>query len=300
MIDRRISSAAATFAVLLLAVVGSASAFEITAGDIKFTIDSFDSGTVGYGNTNGIKCVNIAGCDAAASIPAPGSIGSVDPSADTMGIFSVALITNISTGQVLFTKGVNGFLTGIFGNLSDALVEVTGCGGIIGCSTSALSLGGTFKIWQNATDYNPALGPLVGAGKDLNADLYPGISGGSLYLSGVFSPGVLAGDLTHTYLSTFNNNTFAGAGQGFLDLTGGSAFNTFNTNAITDANGNQHDLFLDVTFNDVNGAASNLGWTVTNSGQVKGNAVVPEPGSLVLLALGGLVAGWASSRRKAM
>jgi hypothetical protein len=300
MLNRTIRLAVAAF-VGLLATAGSAGAFTITAGDIKFTIDSYDSGTVGYGNTDGTKCNTVATCDAVPGITkAPGSIGSVNPSADTMGIFSVAIISNISTGQVLFTKGVDGFLTGIFSNLSDARVDVTGCGGLNGCSTTALSLGGTFRVWKNAVDYNPALGPLVAPLKDLNNNQYPGINPGSLglYLSGVFAPGVLAGDLTHTYLSNFNNNTFAGNGQGFLDLTGGSAFDTFNTNALVDANGNLHDLFLTVTFDDVNGAASSLGWTVTNAGQVKAHAVVPEPSSLVLLIFGGFVAGWAFYRRK--
>ena len=300
MIDKTIRSAVAAL-VALLAMAGSASAFTITTGDIKFTIDSYDSGTVGYGNTDGTKCSTVAQCDAVPGITkAPGSIGSVNPSADTMGIFSVALIANISTGKVLFTKGVDGFLTGIFSNLSDARVDVTGCGTLNGCTTTALSLGGTFRVWKNAVDYNPALGPLVVPGvKDLNNNQYPGINPGSqgLYLSGVFSPGVLAGDFTHTYLSNFNNNTFAGNGQGFLDLTGGSAFNTFNTDSLMDANGNLHDLFLTVTFDDVNGSASKLGWTVTNAGQVKG-AAIPEPDSLVLLVLGGFVAGWAFYRRK--
>jgi len=300
MIDR-ITRSAVVALLVLLAMAGSASAFTITTGDIKFTIDSYDSGTVGYGNTDGQKCNSVATCDAVPGITkAPGSIGSVNPSADTMGIFSVALISNISTGQTLFTKGVDGFLTGIFGNLSDSLVSVSGCGGSPGCTTRSLSEGGTFRIWKNAVDYNPALGPLVVPGtKDLNNNQYPGINPGSLglYLSGVFSAGVVFGDFTHTYLSTFSNDSFAGNGSGFLDLTGGSAFNTFNTDALADANGNFHDLFLTVTFDDVNGAASQLGWTVTNAGQVKGNAI-PEPGSMTLLVLGGMLAGWAFRRRK--
>jgi hypothetical protein len=299
MLNRTIRSAVAAL-VALLAMAGSAGAFTITAGDIKFTIDSYDSGTVGYGNTDGTKCLTVAQCDAVPGIiKAPGSIGSVNPSSDTMGIFSIGLITNISTGQVLFTKGVDGFLTGIFGNLSDSRVDVFGCLSFNGCSTIALSEGGTFRIWKNLADPNPALGPLVAPLKDLNNNQYPGINPGSqgLYLSGVFSPGVLGGDFTHTYLSAFNNNTFGGNGQGFLDLTGGSAFNTFNTNSLSDANGVKHDLFLTVTFDDVNQAASSIGWTVTNAGQVKG-AAIPEPGSLALLVLGGFVAGWAFYRRK--
>src|ERR1700687_5848932 len=121
MISKSFWSAVAAL-LLSLWAAGSSSAFTITAGDIKFTIDSYDSGTTGYGNNDGTKCASVAACDAVPGITkAPGSIGSVTPSADTMGIFSVALISNISTGKVLFTKGVDGFLTGIFRHLSDAL-----------------------------------------------------------------------------------------------------------------------------------------------------------------------------------
>ena len=263
-----------------------ASAFAITAGDIKITIDNYDSGTVGYGNTAGVKCLTIAGCDAAAAMPAPGALGG---SFDTLGIISVAAITNISTGVTLYTRGAGGvFLTGIFSGLSDHAVEVT-CGFLTGCSTTALSSGGTFNIWSNAADYNPTLGP-TGPGVNLPASIYPGVSGGSLFLGGVFSPGVLAGDFTTTYFSNFNNNSFAGGGSGFLDVTAGSAFANFNTNSLMDANGNKHDLFASIIYDDVNLVASSLGWTVKSAGQISG-AAIPEPTSVALvgLALLGLV-----------
>lgn len=276
---------------LALAAV-SASAFTISAGDIKFTIDNYDTGTVGYGNSAGIKCTTVAGCNTAAAVPAAGAGAS---GYDTMGIFSVAAITSISTGQTLFTRGVDGFLTGIFSQLLDHTVEVQ-CG-ITGCNTTALSSGGLFSLWMNGSDYNPTLGP-IGAGVDLPSLIYPGISSGSLYLQGQFVTGVLAGDTTTTYLSNFNNTSFAGNGSGFLDITGGSAASQFNTNALIDANGVGRDLFATITFDDVNGQASSLGWTVKSSGQISGS-VVPEPGSLALVSLALLGAAGAAWRRKA-
>jgi hypothetical protein len=161
-------------------------------------------------------------------------------------------------------------------------------------------------MYFNTSDYDPSGGQtaiganFIGtAGNPLSLK-YPGITDGgaaSVFLSGVFSPGSTAGDLVSTYTSTFSETkSFAGQGQGFMDITGGSAQTQFDTSALTDLNGQQRDLFLDVTFNDVNGAASSIGWSVTSAGQLKGNAT-PEPGALALSALALFAAGLASRRR---
>ncbi len=293
MLKSKLATAAAALA-LSFGAIGSAQAVVIVAGDFKFTIDNYDSGTTGYG-AGAPVCNSVASCDAAASTLAPGSVGSVNTSADTMGIFSVALITKISDNSVFWQKGSGSYMTGVFGNLADHEVNA-GCIGS-SCVTSANSSGGTWALYLNNVDYDPTLGPLVGPGKDLNNLQYPGITGGSAWLSGVFATGSIAGDTTTTYTATYNTKTLAGGGQSYLDITGGTAMNQFNTDSLTDLNGVKRDLFMDITFNDANGVASSIGWTVTSAGQIKGNAV-PEPGTMALAGLALLGAGLASRRRK--
>jgi hypothetical protein len=100
--------AAAAVAALTLGTAGAAHAVALTSGNYKITFDNYDAGTL-YSPTPGIKCAgSTAACDAAAALPATGASGSVNTSADTMGILSVALIQNVTTGQVEFTKGIGG------------------------------------------------------------------------------------------------------------------------------------------------------------------------------------------------
>ncbi len=281
---------ALTAVALAAGAVGSANAFIISAGDLKITIDGYDIANVGYAAVPGLKCQNsTANCDAA-SLGAAG-MGSFD----TMGIVSVASITNMAGDVTYFSRINDGYLTGVFGGLLDRSVETT-CG-ILGCTTSILSEGGYFNLYKNTAQYDASLGP-TGAGVNLLAGIYPGITDGALYLSGVFVSGALFGDTDTTYINSYNNSTLAGGGQGFLNVTGGSAAGLFDTNSLTDLNGQQRDLFMDATYNDANGAASGLGWTVALTASIKG-AAVPEPGALALIALGMIGAGAATARRKA-
>lgn len=297
----RVAAAAA----LALGAAGSAhAALSISGGGVTFLIGNYDSATVGYDvapyapDGSGVLCgglsataANISSCDTAAGLGvAPGALGG---SADTMGIFTVLSIFNTTSGANIWTAGgANGYLTGVFGGLTDYRVRAE-CDGF-DCTLSSRSTGGFFKMWQNAVDYDPTIGP-VGLGVDLNTGTYPGITGATPFLEGVFTTGFL-GDTESTYRTSFDSSGFAGNGSGYLDITGGSGEDMFVKDVITAPDGSKVDLSLTVTFDDIDGSAAANGWTVSSSGQIKANAV-PEPGSLALLSLGLLAAGAATRRR---
>lgn len=311
MLKSKLASIAAA-AALSFGVMGSAhSAVVINAGNYKITLDNFDLGTKGYGTAAGVKCTTVDECDAAAANPAlSGS------SYDTMGIFNVARIED-KNGNTIFSPGnpIYGgkYLTGVFGGLTDSYAEVT-CSPVTGCSTTTLSTGGVWALYENNSEWDATQGSGVGVW-DPASLTYPGITGGTLWLEGVFGKGLIENQPDSTYYSNFGP-TLSGTGTAYLDITGGDAFDMFKpagyTPAFTDDNGGEHDMYLTTSFDDRSGSASNLCtvpatgtvpasgcWTVKSTTQITGViSEVPEPGTMALAGLALLGAGLASRRRK--
>jgi hypothetical protein len=282
--------------VLLGTQIGAANAISLQVGTSKLNFDNYDAGTLYLPddfNANQVICTSIGDCNTEADGPAPGAFG---PDEDTWGIFSISSISNTLTGQDTFNRGDNGeYLNGIFYGLSDAYVEYTASTGDI----TALAQGGKLDIYLNSQPWDPdPNGDANGPGARIGEDGYTGITdvGGSLWLSLEFKPDVtsnasLAGS---TYRSTFSLNSVAGSGQGYLDVTGGSAAALFTTGTIVDPTGEFHDALLDVTFNDQNGVASNIGWTVISTGAL--TTEVPEPATALLFGAGLGLIGWTRRR----
>jgi hypothetical protein len=114
MTNSKLTKVVAAMVVALGSAGAAQAAFLIQGGDFKMTIDAYDSATTAYT----ANCDTVAACDAV-STPALGSVGSVNPSSDTMGIFSISSITRLSDNSTYFSRGTDGYLTGIFSNLTD-------------------------------------------------------------------------------------------------------------------------------------------------------------------------------------
>ena len=269
-----------------LTLCGAALAVPLTfsAGNLKFTVNNYDSANVGYGNVNGLICNSVSSCSAAAALPAANGYGD-----SSWGIFSVQSITNLGNNQVIWQSGSGQYLTGMFGGLQDYLA--VGSENIFSqFSTEVLDQGGWLNMYLNTSDYNAALGP----GGRTSATTYTGITSGLNVLSAYFGQGVLlAPENGATYYSSYENGTIFGQGAGYLNVDGGAWQSQFETGSFLDPNGGVHDLSLTTTFNpDAFSTAD--GWTVSSVTQVE--AQVPEPGSLAMIGLG--LAAFAGLRRR--
>jgi hypothetical protein len=257
-----------------------AHALVLQAGDVKFTFDTYATGTYNYSTvSNGIICNTVDACNAlVGQTSAPNSYG-----ADVWGIFSIAAISNISTGETFWTRGMNGqYLTGLFGGMQDTAIEISGSSISGEKTTDSYTTGGWMNMYYNDVDYDPTIST---AGRTGEFD-FTGITGGTLALSAEFAGSAAAG-LPYSYVASTKTQSMSGTGKGFMDVTGGSMYEELNTGSVFDTQGAARDLYFDVVYNDANGVASDIGWRVAGAGTVRGAAqAVSEPSTLAMMGLG--------------
>jgi hypothetical protein len=320
MFNKKLIAAAVAMAAGM-AFAGNASALTITAGAYKMTVDAFANGTLYPSGTAGtITCGSasngagdIADCDTEAAFTAVGGVGSED----TWGILSVALITNTTLNTTMFSKGADGYIIGYFSGLTDFYSTV-----LSATTQQDYSVGGTVNLYLSNTDYDPTVP------SSNQANVIASVTNLPLYLSLDFAVG--AGDPTldpaagvATYTSFLNRATGNGQGSGFLNVTGGTAATTFDTNGQTTGIGTIADAKLTVTLGSLSSGDAactvapdgtvlsppppggdplaipqECNWLTGPTLDVRGETTIPEPATLVLLGLG-LVGLGAMRRRNA-
>jgi len=249
--------------VLISVVVFILLSFMLTIGDVgAFSFTTTYSGPVKIKYSNWESAIDEVGTP-------NGVVDNVGEG--LMGIAKISTINAVNASNtLLWADGQGGEeLTAVFsGYVASAIVPSAS-------GYDVFFTDGGFKVYlDNTPDFNATIA---------NA------SDGSLFLDTVAVPGIVPSSPTTTLFSSVSALTapLSGTGTGYLDIVGGSFASMF----AQDVYGINMDLLLK---SDIE-APGNSGWPIISEDPVSGQ-IVPEPGTIVLLGAGLLVAGISSRR----
>lgn len=197
---------------------------------------------------------------------------------ETWAIVKLTTIEDNLTNELWGQGDNNEHIYGIIYGLTD--VSVVGAD-----PQSIQQVGGQFALYLyndgNTTDEFLLDNPLARRNPG-QADYTSITNGGSLFLSGNFTPGIIGGDFSTTVQQIFSPGSGQGSGEGYAVITGGSAMSLLKSGMILDNNGVGRDL----NFNfDVSVQQAAPGWFAKIDDPVNANAV-PEPMSMLLFGTG--------------
>lgn len=285
-----------------------------TGGEFVIKYFNFDMGTVysslgapgtasGFGQ-NGTGVQTVAGGQATLNgLPSAQATGdNPNGGEDSWGIAQVEGIFDSSGGRIWSPDGKGQELTVMFYGAQDFYVQQVENG-----YQEINSTGLHVDLWLQTvggpgyTAYNPLLGSAGRTG----VNSYTTVTDGTLILSTVSTGGFMFNNGTFGGLATeFRTNFNAGSGglgEAYLNVTGGSMADVFNTDSITSAVSAatnpalRADLFAQFTTD----LTSVSDWLVSSQDPVRGLIVaIPEPSTYGLIAAGALVGIVALRRMK--
>jgi hypothetical protein len=290
---------------LLALLVGTAASFGAAAAP-SFSLNS-------YAGWDGSFSIKLAGYESFTSGLAVGS--------QNFGVLKVTSILSGDGNHTLWTDGQGGAeITGIFSGIQ--ISALNGFGNV----AQVLSTGGLSSFFINpfgsllsttgGLGFSQGLGGYAAAGAcAVNQNCYNGISnvaGGASFLTTKWVAGVddVAGDTSTTVDGVFLSLTTpqSGFAAGYMSVTGGTYATTFDTNSFTfttpgnaPADFRANNTFCtpgancSATVADAGGLPTAGGWALRIDDPVNGR--VPEPGSIALVGLGLLAAGFARRRK---